>query len=558
MSRRFVWLVGLSTAIVAAILFSGCGSSSVQSRDSQGAVGAVASAGTNGGGEVSSATWVFTGAPSSLNIFKSWEYATFYALGNVLQGLQKYSAAGKLEPALAESAEQVNGVTYRYQLNPTAKFSNGQPVLASDVAYSLNYARDPKNGFFTGTYYEAADVRSVEAVGAHTVVVHLKKPNSLWEKFPAYPAMWVMPESEIVEHKEDLGTPDALPIGSGPYKIVSYVPGQSVTLEPNPYWTGPKPKIRKLTLSFVSDDATRFIAIKTGQADGTFRVPPDGVRNYEHLTNVNLARYQSAYYGNVEFIMTKSPFDDVHIRRMFAYATDRQGVIDGVLGGNARLAQALTPPEMWLNDGVDEKEALASYQTYQQYPFDLEKAKEELEKSKYAGTKLSFEMPFPSDSDTYIGDALQNTAQNLAKIGVDMKVTQMTGAQLYGSTYTNRATNGLVGFANIGFSDIPDGLENPYLNYDSKFAIPTAYNASYYKNKRMDDLLEGALRGSIPKQRADQAFEALKLSMKDLPQFTLWWEDTVTAVNKRLVANDLGAWTILGPWALTLSGAKEE
>lgn len=491
---------------------------------------------------------------------RAFGVSAFYTLGNVLQGLEQYNADGKLEPALAESVKKVNPVTYEYQLDPNAKFSNGEPVLASDVAYSMNYSRDPKNGFYTGAYYEGSDVKEIEASGKHTVIVRLSKPNSLWEKFAGYPAMWVMPEKQFTEHGKDLGTPAELPIGSGPYKIVGYEPEQSVTLEPNPYWQGPKPKIQKLTLSFVADDPTRLVALESGQADGTFRVPPAEVRNYERLDNVNLAHYQSPFVGIVGFVMTKKPFDDIHIRRMFAYATDRQGVIDGVLGGNARVAQSLTPPQEWINDGVSEKEALEEYAKYPQYSFDLEKAKEEFEKSKYAGEKLSFTVELPSEgpsAESAVEDAMQNTAQNLAKIGVEMHVVQKPVAQLYGNDYTNRATNGLQAYANTGFGDTPDGLENPYLNYYSKFAKPTAFNSAYYKSAEMDQFLEAALAAAEPPEAAKEGFKALNLAMKELPNFTLWWLDAVSAVNKRLVATNLGPWTVYGPWALSLSGAKE-
>ncbi len=562
------------TLLIAALLLAACGGSSgnapatsASAQEETGAageeteaVGSVASVGGSGGAEVAEANWVATGAPTSLNMYRNWNFSTFDALGNVLEGLQRYSPEGKTEPALAISAKRLNPTTYEYQLDPKTKFSDGSPVLASDVAYSMNYARNPNNGFFTGTYYQAASVSDVEATGPHTVVVHLSKPNNLWATFTAYPAMWVMPEHLIKEHEssEDLGTPGALPIGSGPYKIVSYVPNQSVTLEPNPYWEGAEPKIKKLTLSFVEDDATRLQAIKSGQADGTFSVPPNNVRNYEQLENVNLARYRSAYYGNVEFVMTKPPFDDVHIRRMFAYATDREALIKSVLGGNARVAQALTPPEMWVNNGVTEQEVQKRYDEFPyQYEFDMEKAKSELEKSKYAGTTVSFEFLVPSDETPYVASALQNTAQNLATIGVHMKIKAVPGAQLYAGVYTHRATNSLQGEANIGFSDIPNGMENPYLNFYSGFAIPTAYNVSYYKNKEMDELLAKALEDPNPKQASAAGLDAVELSMKDLPQFTLWWEDTVTAISKSLAATEIGSWSLLGPWALSLSGAKE-
>jgi peptide/nickel transport system substrate-binding protein len=563
MKRRVVRL-GTCCVVAASFLFiAGCGggSSSSSSQTSESLATAPVVAGTegSGGGAVPSSTWVFTGAPASLDFYTSFELSNFFALGNVLQGMEQYGPEGESEPALAESSEQVNPTTYKYSLNPKAKFSNGEPVLASDVAYTMNYARDPKNGFFTAAYYEGADVKEITAEGPHTVIVRLSKPNSLWAQYPAYPAMWVLPQTQIEEHPNDLGTPAALPIGSGPYKIVGYSAGQSVTLEPNPYWEGPKPAIKKLTLSFVSSDSTRLIALKSGQADGTFQVPLPSVGNYERLSNFNLLKYQSNYYGNVSFMETTKPFDDVHIRRMFAYASDRQGVIDGVLGGNAAVAQAQTVPSMWITNGVSEKEALEEYAKFPQYPFDMKKAKEELEKSKYAGEKVSFDVDVNSEEgNTAVTDALQNTAQNLEQIGVEMHVKALPAAQLYGNVFAERATNGLQALAISGFGDIPNGLEIPYLSFYSKFATPSAFNVSYYKSPEMDKLLLAALESTNKRQSAESSFKALSLSMKDLPELTLWWENTITAVNKNLAAENLGAWSLSGPWALDLSGAKSE
>ncbi len=321
---------------------------------------------------------------------------------------------------VADLAEAVptpgdGGLTWRFQLRPNIRFSNGAPVRAGDVAASfrrLFRISSPTADSFYGAI-EGADAClrapascTLEGVtaddAAGTVTIRLSRPD------PEFALKLALPHASVLP----ADTPDAdtgtVPLpGTGPYRIVHYDPGDSLRLVRNPHfreWSAdaqPDGYPDTIDYDFGLEDEAEVTAIQNGQADWTFDAPPA-----DRLGELG-ARYAGQVHLNPAFAMwflplntRLPPFDDVRVRRAFNLAVDRSALVK--LFGGAHLAtpscQTLPP-------------RLPGYQPYCPYPLDLERARRLVAESGTAGQTVTLvidDSPVARAIGTYLLDVLHD------------------------------------------------------------------------------------------------------------------------------------------------------
>lgn len=166
-------------------------------------------------------------------------------------------------PALAESwSESEDGLTYEFKLKPGLTFHNGDPITATDVEFSFQRYKG------SGAKVLQDKVKQVEVVDPQTIRFHLHEP---WPDFMTFygttatSAGFVVPKAYVEKVGEDGFKKH--PIGAGPYKFVSHIPGVELVLEAfEGYWRK-MPNIKKLTIKSVPDKDTRLAMLKKGEAD---------------------------------------------------------------------------------------------------------------------------------------------------------------------------------------------------------------------------------------------------------------------------------------------------
>lgn len=146
-----------------------------------------------------------------------------------------------------------DGLTWTFKIRPDVKFTDGVPLTAKDVAFTYN------NAMKQATDTDLSMLKSVEAIDDTTVVFHMNTPYSAF----AYTAAVV---GIVPEHAYKAETYGTNPIGSGRYILKQWDKGQQVILEANPDYYGEKPKIKKVTIVFMSEDAS-YAAAQGGQVD---------------------------------------------------------------------------------------------------------------------------------------------------------------------------------------------------------------------------------------------------------------------------------------------------
>ena len=272
-----------------------------------------------------------------------------------------------LKPWIASSyAKLKDGKTYTFKLRPGVKFSNGKPMTAADVKFSVDDARMQKKGW---GYLDAA-IKITLAPSADTVVFHLKYA---WAPFLADIALFangIIPKDFGGETRKAFYTH---PVGTGPFQWDGRVVGQSVTLKKNTsYRQKGKPYLDKVIWTFVTDENTRELQLRGGQIQVDEFPPFNSIDKLQKTSGVTISLFPSTRIDFLTLNEAYAPLADVHVRRAISYLIDRKALVKSVLFGHGTPANSFLPPQVPFYDpntpGLQ---------------FDEAKAKADMAKSKY-------------------------------------------------------------------------------------------------------------------------------------------------------------------------------
>lgn len=250
----------------------------------------------------------------------------------------------KIDTDLAtEYSVSDDGLTWTVKIRDDVKFTDGEPLTAADVAFTYNNCRD------NSSVNDFTMLKEAVAVDDTTVEFHMNRPFSIWPYTMAI--VGIVPEHA---YDENYGQN---PIGSGRYILKQWDKGQQVILEANPDYYGEAPKIKKVTILFMEEDAA-LAAAQAGQVDvahtaATYAAEVS-VGGYSILSvdtvdnrGINLPttmpeEKDGVVYGN-EFL------SDVNVRRAINIGIDRQEMIDNVLNGYGTPAYSVCDKMPWYN-----------------------------------------------------------------------------------------------------------------------------------------------------------------------------------------------------------------
>jgi peptide/nickel transport system substrate-binding protein len=422
----------------------------------------------------------------------NYDFSGGFLLINVYEGLVKAegSQEAKIVPALAESWEKSeDGLTYTFKLRSGAKFHDGTPVNAEAVKYSFDRLLALKMGA-AGNF---TSIDKIEAVDDLTVKFILKAPFNSF--LLALTSMWgpvvVSPTAVKANEKDgDMGQAwladnDA---GSGPYKVEKWERNQQLTLVRNPdYWGGWGEKyLEKIIIRFVPETTTMRLMIEKGDAD--IAVGMSSIEDVDALAKtpgVVVEEFAAMSIRDLRINTTKKPLDNVLVRQALAYSFDYDQAANGVLGGHAvRL------------DSVTAKGVMGYYKPSFTYTKDLEKAKQLLVDAGYPGGGFSLDYIWLSglDVDRQLGEMWQ---ADLKTLGIDLKIQEMP-LNTWWEAQANPETAPQMMMGQWGL-DYADATSQIWLMYYSGNFPPSGSNYYYYKNEKVDKLLEQA------RQETDQA-----------------------------------------------------
>lgn len=241
-----------------------------------------------------------------------------------------------------------DGLTWTVTIRDDAYFTDGEPLTAADVAFTYNTvkATSSVNDFTMLDYAEAADNT--------TVMFHMTRPFSIWPYTMAVVGI-------VPEHAYDSATYGANPIGSGRYMLEQWDRGQQVILTANPDYYGEPPRIQRVIILFMEEDAA-FLAAQAGQVDVAYT---SATYSNETVEGYSLASYASVDNRGINLPAVPAGTDsegravgndftaDVLVRRAINIGIDRQEMIDNVLNGYGTPAYSICDQLPWYNEASE-------------------------------------------------------------------------------------------------------------------------------------------------------------------------------------------------------------
>lgn len=465
----------------------------------------------------------------------------------IFETLVAQDAKMSLIPGLAASWKTRDDTTWEFKLQQGVQFSNGQPLTPQDVIFT--FCRTMNNEESIAGSYKAIVQKfaDVQAPDAHTLIIKTRKPYPLLPNdLTRMGIIW----NGIVEHgpitfdlEKKCGVTGDWPrvadfnngkhaIGTGPYKLKSYVKGSGIEVERNDNYWGEKPEWRSVKFLPVPNAGPRLTGLLAGDFDvvespaarDVQRIKDTPGFGYVVTPSVRIVYFQADVgRDNSPFVKAangKNPLQDVRVRRAISMAIDRQTIVDRIMDGMAM------PANQFLPDGM-----FGTLPHPPQLTYDPAQAKKLLAE---AGYPDGFELTLSSTNDRYINDGqiTQAVAQYLSRVGIKTKVDAMTR-----SVYFPKRAKREFSFSMGGWSS-ETGEASSFLQYWVTSFAPElglgTSNYGRYSNPELDRIFRQAVTTVDDTQREKLLQQALTLTLADLPSIPLHFESSIWAFRKGL------------------------
>jgi peptide/nickel transport system substrate-binding protein len=320
------------------------------------------------------------------------------------------NGSNALEPALATSWKASDGDReYTFQLRQGVKFSDGEPLTAADVVWSLDRFGNPQTNPTMAAVAEGYG--HAVATGPSTVVVHLTRPVAAFlYDISIFPAA-ILPENLVL--KEGAAFYQH-PVGTGPFKVSSFVQGSHLTLVKNPhYWKQGLPYLNSVKFNFETDANGRQIALESGAAQEMDGVPFSSITSLEKNKSVEVQATKVPQEVGLWLNNSDKPLGSLDVRQALQYALNRQEMNKDIFHGLGQVPNSILFSNLEYN---------APSSVVKPYPYDLAKAKALMKAAGYAkGFKVTLQYPAGYDYYQQLALLIQ---QEYAAIGVTVKLVE--------------------------------------------------------------------------------------------------------------------------------------
>lgn len=441
----------------------------------------------------------FSADPAGFDPVRGPSGMSHVVIEQVYSTLMAVDPDAKPYPELAESYEASDdGLTYTFKLRQGVTFHNGDELTAEDVKFSFDRLRAKDSGYSYGAQVE--DIDSVDVLDKHTVQFKLKKRVGPFLIYMAFPGSSIVPK-KLVESGHDL---NAQPVGTGPFKFVSYQPRTAIKFERNSdYFEAGKPYFNALEYRIISDITALTNAVMSGEVNFSNEVPPKdwaAVTANPDLVGVTL---EGSRYNWMLANTTKAPLDNPKVRQAISHALDREALVKGAFFGLATpILGGVVPSWNWGYADIK----------YVQPNGDPEKAKALLAE---AGLPDGFETTMTIASSFPAQMAMAPIIQaNLAAVGIKAKIGTMEIPRYWDEVWSTSNFDITTMYWLSPLADPDDFVTN---NYKCGMAI----NVQKYCSTAMDELLAAAKTAPTQGERKELYKKMQQLSLDEMGQVPL-------------------------------------
>lgn len=358
-----------------------------------------------------------------LNPLRQANNATTEVTYQIHEGLVTLNPAQEIVPVLATSWELLaDGFTYRIHLREGVKFHSGAPFNAEAVRYNFEkqLKTDPP-GIAAGLLPRYSEINIVDE---YTLEVTLEESTGTFVNILGAPLFMMVDPTRYEELGEEY---NKNPSGTGPFRYVSWTPGEEVVLERNPdYWDPANAAgVGRLVFRVMPEPAARLIALRNGEIDMVFGVPAEEVDGLKADGNFEVFTTESMRVVYIGLNVLDPVLSDVRVRRAMAHAMNRDQIID-IIGANGSRA-----------DGIGMPSAVGFYPSA--LDFDLVEANRLLDEAGWVmggngfrskdGAPLLVSVMSPRSWPGEL-EALQVVQNQLREAGIDFRIEQIDSAAM--------------------------------------------------------------------------------------------------------------------------------
>lgn len=425
--------------------------------------------------------------------------------------LQRNPTSGELEPGLAERWEiSDDSSTYTFHLRD-AQFSNGSPITADDVVFSLSRIHSDKQSAYPAPL---GAVDTIMAPDPKTVIIKLK---SAFAPFLGNLEIWnmgIVSKTDVEAQGAEKAFSSA-PVTSGPYAVKEWKPNEKLVLQPNEhYWRKGYPKSDAIIeLREVASPETRAAMLKAGEAEVVRAVPWAQIDDLKATDNVDMRLEPSTTIYMTLLNHKREPFSNLKARQAAAFAIDNKAMTKAITRGYADPANTTLPGSIDFHDKENPG-----------IPYDPAKAKELLSESGMAGHEVKI---LATSGATEQQMALLLQAQWQA-IGLKPVIVNVDSGAWWDAT----AKGEYDATANWWYNETPD----PDLAV--RWAVcgtcgSNSYN-TFYSNPKVDELVEQGTKETDPQKRSEVYKEIQRITTDEVAQIPLFYAPNAVAYSKAL------------------------
>lgn len=424
------------------------------------------------------------------------------------------------EPGIAAEWE-VNDLTFTFTLQPDVMFSDGSPLTAEDIAFTIRgfinpATASPKRTKFSviegaGAYADgsAEDVSGITVVDPGTIQITLSEPNAPF----LYNMRYVWPVPMALLDGQDLATTDFFqaPVGAGPYMFESWTTGADFVAVANPnFWESGKPAITRVTHRVIADSQSLVLALQTNEIDGSNYPNPAGQDLLAQNTDLDIIAPPFNSGNGWIFNCRDDVLSNRDVRRAIAMATDTQQFADDFLLGLSGPALGPIAPGNWAFDP-----------NLEPIPYDPEAARALIDGAGVSGTQLTFAV---NSGNIFREDWLTFTQQALQEIGIEV-IPELVDYATHVEAVNQNQDFQVSGVDFAGVTAEPSELWD-------QFHSTSSGNASGLSNPELDALLDEA-RATLDQEAAIPIYADIqRIIMDEVPMHFAWYRPFLHTVNK--------------------------
>ncbi len=453
---------------------------------------------------------------------------------HIFDSLVTADADWRPAPGLAESWRLIDDKTWEFKLRRDVTFHDGSAFTADDVVFT--FARIPQvpNSPARFTPY-IRPVKELEVVDAHTLRMHTAAPA------PTLPIL--LSSFGIVGRRQAEGAASSdfnsgkAAIGTGPYRLSSFTPGDRAVFVRNSAWWGPKQPWENVIYRMIASNAARVAALQAGDIDVIDAVPTYDVETIRRNAGFSLSTRDSLRFifiyldvgrSKSPFVtdlagkpLEKNPLTDARVRKALSLAINREGLKRQIMSGFSAPTNQMMP------------EGTIGYDpSLPPDPYDPAKARQLLAD---AGLKDGFGMTLHGTNDRYVNDGalVQAVAQMWTRIGVKTEVGTLPSSVFFTRYAQDEFSAALTGtWSSTGEADLVIGFQ--LATPDPSKGRGSRPKASHYANPKLDALLDEAIVEVDQRKREDLYRRAVQLGMADTPVLPLHHQVNIWALKKGL------------------------